>query len=62
MEAEKINERPDSIKLSHNSKGYTWEIKLYVEDLELGEAVINRLKEIDNKMVEEFRKDEINST
>ena len=48
---EEINQpivmQSEGIKLIKNSKGYAWEIKLLTID-------INRLEELNNKMIEKF--------
>ena len=51
IETERIGEYlktdTESIKLIRNSKGYNWEIKILSND-------IDRLKELNNKLIEEF--------
>ncbi len=56
MEAELINEKTDSISLSKNSKGYTWDVKIYCDDLKNEQdKIIEELKKINNKMQENFK-------
>lgn len=52
MTEEKIlNEKQDSIKLNHNSKGYTWEIKLYYDlDKITSAEIIQKIKKIDEEL------------
>lgn len=39
----------ESIKLTHNTKGYTWEVKLFVENGDL--ESLNRLDKINNELL-----------
>jgi hypothetical protein len=56
MNEETINtERQDSIKISKNSKGYTWEVKRYYDfEKTKPEVVITQIKEIDHQLAEKF--------
>jgi len=49
-EGDPLNEDRESIKLIKNTKGYGWEVKLK-EDL-LSEATLERLKDINDKLIE----------
>ena len=48
-------ERLDSIKVSKNSKGYTWEIKRYYDFSRMTpEAVIAQIDDVNKKLQEKF--------
>ena len=52
---EQSSDKTDSISLSKNSKGYTWDIKIYNDDLWKNHLVIvQRLKDIDTQMNSTF--------
>jgi len=56
METELINEKTDSISLSKNSRGYTWDLKIYTDNLkDKQDEVISELKKIDTKMQDNFK-------
>lgn len=46
-----VNEQKPSVKLTKNSLGYGWEVKLYKED---GKSLIEELKKINEKLKKEF--------
>lgn len=53
--ADPITELGESLKLTKNSKGYTWEIRLRCKDKEqIDEAFINRMQKTNNEMLKRF--------
>jgi hypothetical protein len=48
----------ESIKLVHNSKGYTWEIKLISMNTHIEDQDFSRLNNIDNKLSETYGRGE----
>ena len=50
LDSEELNQQ-NSIKLTRNSKGYNWEIKLYGDDTE---AILKELKELNTKLKAEY--------
>lgn len=57
-EQNKTNEQQDSIKISKNSKGYTWEVKRYYNfEKTKPETVISQLEEIDQQLKTTFKGD-----
>jgi hypothetical protein len=60
MDIEMKSEEPqNSIKVSKNSRGYTWEIKRYfAEPIEDTDGVIKWLKAVDMKLREQFEREE----
>ena len=48
----KLDEKQEALKLTKNSKGYTWEIKTNFEKID--KEAIRRLIEINNDMIESF--------
>jgi hypothetical protein len=55
MENEQPTIQKETIKLIKNSKGYTWEIRTFLEG---DEVTFVRLRNINNKMMEEYGKNE----
>lgn len=53
-EEEPIVIQKDSIKLTKNTKGYQWEIKLLKEPNESVDAYLTRLALIDNKLISTY--------
>jgi hypothetical protein len=55
MSEETLAEKQDSIKISKNSKGYTWEVKRYYDfEKTKPEAIIKQLQDIDKQLAEKF--------
>ena len=53
--ADPIVEMSESIKLTKNTKGYNYEIRIRCEGKEkIDDKFIARLKDIDSKMIKEF--------
>ena len=51
-----LNENKNSVSLKRNAKGdYAWDIKLYFEDDK--EDVLKKLKSINTRLEEEYRKE-----
>ena len=49
------NEQQDSVKVSRNSKGYTWEIKRYYDFSQTKpEAVIKQIENINKELQQKF--------
>lgn len=59
MEYELNSDEPqNSIKISKNSRGYTWEIKRYFKEPQgATQGVIEWLKAVDKKLKQEFEKE-----
>ena len=61
MEPEPIILQKESIKLTKNTRGYNWEIKLHINDTELGDddaEILLRIKSFDNKLKKEYAKED----
>lgn len=54
--ADPVNESsPETLKLTKNSKGYTWEIRLRCELGEkINEALLSRMENLNNEMIKRF--------
>ncbi len=48
----------DSITLTKNTKGHNWEVKLYCDTKEDTDKTLLRLKQINDKLQEEYGKNE----
>ena len=59
MERETIEGR-DSIKLTKTTKGYTWEIKLYREENQPHEDMIQKINKLDEKLRLQYWVKEVN--
>jgi hypothetical protein len=56
METSIINEKPDSISIEKNSKGYNWAIKLYYDGQKTQHKdIIVKLEQINNDLKDKFR-------
>ena len=60
MESEFENDKPiilptsESIKVSKNSRGYTWEVKIVKQDGETDDDWFNRLANMESKISERY--------
>ena len=58
IQKETLNEKPDSVSLKRNSKGYTWDIKLYYDCQKEGyEPILATLSEINSKLKQDYGQD-----
>ena len=55
MEEQNLINQKESIKLTKNSRGYNWEIKL-IED-KMNKDVVERFKFLDGELKKEFEKE-----
>ena len=53
-----LEDKQDSIKISKNTKGYTWEIKRYYDfNIKKPEIVIKEIQDINKQLNEKFGSD-----